>query len=116
MVHFFINIILVLVLCPCVFAVEVTSIEKFMDNAVFDAWDHNSNSVLFLRKDEKGILQIFKVKKTLQILNQIRYASVAMLSGQSVSSYPPYRQFIKVPQTGITRASGSSRKAKFRII
>ncbi len=63
MVHFFINIILVLVLCPCVFAVEVTSIEKFMDNAVFDAWDHNSNSVLFLRKDEKGILQIFKVKE-----------------------------------------------------
>ncbi len=63
MVHFFINIILVLVLCPCVFAVEVTSIEKFMDNAVFDAWDSNSNNVLFLRKDEKGILQIFKVKE-----------------------------------------------------
>jgi hypothetical protein len=63
MAHFFIYIILVLVLCPYVFALEVKPIEKFMDNAAFDAWDPNSNNILFLRKDEKGILQIFKVKE-----------------------------------------------------
>jgi len=45
------------------FALEVTSIEKFVDNAVFDSWEPNSNEVLFLRKDEKGVLQIFKVKE-----------------------------------------------------
>jgi hypothetical protein len=34
-----------------------------MDNAVFDAWNPDTNDVLFLRKDEKGILQLFRVKE-----------------------------------------------------
>jgi len=62
-VYFFYIILSFLLACPGVFALEVKTVEKFMDNAVFDAWDHNSNSILFLRKDEKGILQIFKVKE-----------------------------------------------------
>ena len=61
--YFFYIILSFLLACPGVFALEVKTVEKFMDNAVFDAWDHNSNSILFLRKDEKGILQIFKVKE-----------------------------------------------------
>jgi hypothetical protein len=48
---------------PYAFAIEIKSVDKFIDNAVFDAWDPNSDDVLFLRKDEKGILQIFKVKE-----------------------------------------------------
>lgn len=42
-------------------AVEVKSVEKFMDKAIFDAWNPRTNEVLFLRKDGKGILQLFKV-------------------------------------------------------
>ena len=44
-----------------VFALEVKSVVKFMDNAIFDAWNPDTNDILFLRKDEKGILQVFKV-------------------------------------------------------
>jgi hypothetical protein len=52
----------VLVSTPLTFALEVKSVEKFMDNAVFDAWNQDANDILFLRKDERGVLQIFKVK------------------------------------------------------
>ncbi|HNY69865.1 MAG TPA: hypothetical protein PKH14_03675 [Syntrophorhabdus sp.] len=48
---------------PCALAINVASVEKFLDNAAFDAWDPNSNDLLFLRKDEKGVLQIFKVRE-----------------------------------------------------
>lgn len=48
-------------LLPHAFALEVRSVEKFMDNASFDALSQDTHDVLFLRKDEKGILQIFKV-------------------------------------------------------
>jgi hypothetical protein len=43
-------------------AFEVKSVEKFMDNAIFDAFYPDTGDILFLRKDEKGILQIFRVK------------------------------------------------------
>jgi hypothetical protein len=43
-------------------ALEVKTVEKFMDNAIFDAFYQGTEDILFLRKDEKGILQIFKVK------------------------------------------------------
>jgi len=49
--------------CSYVFALETKSLDKFMDNAVFDAWNPDTNDVLFLRKDDKGILQLFKVKE-----------------------------------------------------
>jgi hypothetical protein len=49
--------------CSCAFAIEVRSVEKVMDNAVFDAWNRDTNDVLFLRKDEKGILQLFRVRE-----------------------------------------------------
>jgi hypothetical protein len=45
------------------FATDVKSIEKFMDNAIFDAWNPDSNELIFLRKDERGILQLFKVRE-----------------------------------------------------
>jgi len=48
---------------PYALAINVASVEKFLDNAAFDAWDPNSNDLLFLRKDEKGVLQIFKVRE-----------------------------------------------------
>jgi Tol biopolymer transport system component len=59
----FFSILLLLVSFTSIFALEVKSVDKFMDNAVFDAWNPDTNDVLFLRKDEKGILQIFKVKE-----------------------------------------------------
>ena len=49
--------------CSYVFALETKSLDKFMDNAVFDAWSPDTNDILFLRKDDKGILQLFKVKE-----------------------------------------------------
>jgi hypothetical protein len=64
----FLNILVFIILsllmgCSYVFAIEVKSVEKFMDNAFFDAWSPDTNDILFLRKDEKGILQLFKVKE-----------------------------------------------------
>lgn len=52
----------ILVITPLAVALEVKSVEKYMDNAVFDAWNQDAGDILFLRKDERGVLQIFKVK------------------------------------------------------
>jgi hypothetical protein len=59
----FVSCFIFLICCTQLSAVEVKSVEKFMDNAAFDAWDQTSNDVLFMRKDEKGTLQIFKVNE-----------------------------------------------------
>jgi hypothetical protein len=54
---------LVIMSCPAITAAEVASVRKFMNNASFDAWDPNSNQILFMRKDAGGILQLYLVRE-----------------------------------------------------
>jgi hypothetical protein len=89
----FVNILVFIILsflmgCSYVFALETKSLDKFMDNAVFDAWNPDTNDVLFLRKDEKEFCSSLKSKKTQKSRNRTRYASAAIHSGQLASSYP----------------------------
>lgn len=50
-----------LIISAPLLALRIASIQKFLDNASFDAYNPKTNEILFMRKDVSGIIQLFLV-------------------------------------------------------
>lgn len=56
------SILVLLISWTSLLAVEVKSLDKFMDNAALDGWNTTKNEILFMRRDKTGTVQLFKVR------------------------------------------------------
>lgn len=59
----FISILIALIGYTSLSALDVRSVEKFMDNAALDGWNSTTNEILFMRKDKDGTVQLYKVRE-----------------------------------------------------